>query len=95
MFSGRGRVPDTTMRTVLCELLSDALRSLLHRQVRAAYRTKALQPTQLPLGVVAIHGKTTTLPSCDDNYAQRRTAEGGALVGALRTMTCCLISAAA
>jgi hypothetical protein len=45
--------------------------------------------------MVAVDGKTTTLPSCDDNYAQRRTAEGGALVGALRTMTCCLISTAA
>ena len=88
-------VPDTTMRTVLCVLLPDAIRSLLHRQVRAAYRRKALQPTQLPMGVVAVDGKTTTLPSCDDNFAQRQTAEGGALVGALRTMTCCLISAAA
>lgn len=91
----RRRVPDTTMRTVLCDLLPDAIRSLLHRQVRAAYRRKALQPTQLPLGVVAIDGKTTTLASCDDHYAQRQTAEGGALVGALRTMTCCLISSAA
>jgi hypothetical protein len=89
------RVPDTTLRTALCRLGPEQIRALLHRQIRLAHRRKSLQVTELPIGVVAIDGKSTILPSCDDHFAQRQTAEGGALRGALRTMTCCLISSAA
>ena len=51
-----------------------------------------MQTTELPIGVVAIDGKSTVLPSCDDHFAHRQTADAGALRGAMRTMTCCLIS---
>lgn len=89
------RVPDTTLRTVLCALSPEQIRALLHCQIRQAHRRKSLQQTALPIGVVAIDGKSTILPSCDDHFAQRQTAEGGAVRGALRTMTCCLISSSA
>jgi hypothetical protein len=85
------RVPDTTLRSLLCEMTPESLRAVMHRQVRAAHRRKALVLEQLPFGVVALDGKDTALPSCDDNYAQRQTQEGGALLGVLRTMTCCLV----
>jgi hypothetical protein len=88
------RVPDTTMRTALCTLAPEALRAVLHRQVLAAHRRNSLGLCGLPIGIVAIDGKSTAIPSCDDKYAQRQTAEGGVLVGVVRTMTCCLISAA-
>jgi hypothetical protein len=89
------RVPDTTTRTALCALMPQAIRSVIHRQVLAAHRRKSLTLDVLPIGAVAIDGKSTAIASCDDNYAQRQTAEGGALVGVVRTMTCCLISSAA
>lgn len=87
------RVPDTTMRTTLCALLPQAIRALLHRQIRSAHRRKALHP-ELPISMVAIDGKHSSLPSCDDHYAQRQTAADGSLLGVLRTMTCCLVSVA-
>jgi hypothetical protein len=88
------RVPDTTMRTAVCALMPEAIRPLIHRQILAAHRRKSLGLSGLPIGVVAVDGKCTAIPGCDDNYAQRQTAEGGALVGVVRTMTCCLISSA-
>jgi hypothetical protein len=88
------RVPDTTTRTALCALMPEAIRSLIHHQILAAHRRKSLMPNGLAVAAVAIDGKSTAIPSCDEQYAQRQTAEGGALVGVVRTMTCCLISAA-
>jgi hypothetical protein len=87
------RVPDTTLRTLLCEMLPQAIRPLLHRQIRAAHRRKALH-SELPIGMAAIDGKHTALSSCDDHYAQRQTADDGSLIGVMRTMTCCLVSVA-
>jgi len=89
------RVPDTTMRTAICALAPEAIRPVIHRQILAAHRRKSLALDALGIGAVAIDGKSTSIPSCDDHYAQRQTAEGGALVGVVRTMTCCLISSAA
>jgi hypothetical protein len=64
--------------------------------VRAAHRRHALEPDGLPFGVVAMDGKATALPSCDDYYAQRQSQnEGRLLVGLLRTMTCSLVSSRA
>jgi hypothetical protein len=40
------RIPDTTLRTTLCELEPDALRPCLHRAVKAAHRRKALLPVR-------------------------------------------------
>ena len=57
----RGRVPDTTLRNVLVRLMPDELRRCLHHQVRKAHRRKALAPTDLPFGIVALDGRSTTL----------------------------------
>ena len=89
------RVPDTTLRSLLCHLDPKELRRVLVAVVRAAYRRKALAPVDLPFGVVAMDGKGTSLPSCDDLYAQRQTQSEGKLVGVARTVTCSLISSAA
>jgi hypothetical protein len=90
------RVADTTMRDVLCAVDPEELRGPLHALVRAAHRRKALEPEVLPFGVVAMDGKSTALPSCDDAYAQRQSqGEGKPLVGVVRTITCTLISSCA
>lgn len=89
------RIPDTTMRDVLCALDPAELRRPLHALVRSAHRRKALEPEQLPFGVVALDGKSTAVPSCDDEYAQRQSQDEGALVGVVRTTTCTLISSRA
>jgi hypothetical protein len=90
------RVSDTTLRDLLCMLQPTALRRRLHAMVRAAHRRHALEPDGLPFGVVAMDGKGTALPSCDDHYAQRQSQdEGRQLVGLLRTMTCSLVSSRA
>jgi hypothetical protein len=87
------RVADTTMRDVLCALDPEELRGPLHALVRTAHRSKAREPEVLPFGVVAMDGKSTALPSCDDVYAQRQSqGEGKPLVGVVRTITCTLIS---
>jgi hypothetical protein len=92
----RRRVPDTTLRDTLCALEPEALRAPLHAVVRAAYRRKALEPDELPFGVVSMDGKVFSIPSSDDWYAQRQTAtEEGPIVGLVRTVTCALTSIAA
>jgi hypothetical protein len=92
----RRRVPDTTLRDTLCSVDPQQLRKPLHAVIRAAQKRGALEPDQLPFGVVALDGKDTSLPSSDDWFAQRQTsAEDGPLVGVLRTMTALLTSAAA
>ena len=90
------RVPDTTLRDLLCLLPQRAMRQSLHAMVRAAHRRHALEPNGLPFGVVAMDGKATALPSCDDYFAQRQSQnEGRLLVGLLRTMSCSLVSSRA
>ena len=88
-----GRVPDTTMRDVLCRLESTELRSCLHRAVRAAQRRKALPLVGLPFHVAALDGKATALPCWDDRYAQRRQPESGVPYGLMRTVTAALVTA--
>ncbi len=68
------RLPDTTLRDALSMLSPDDLRPLLHATVRAASRRKALEPDDLPFGVVALDGKDTMVPACDDFYAQRHVS---------------------
>lgn len=89
------RIADTTMRDALCALDPAELRAPLHALVRAAHRRKALEPDKLPFGVVALDGKSTALPSCDDEYAQRQSQDEGGLIGVVRTTTCTLISSRA
>jgi len=90
------RIPDTTLRDVLSMLDPDELRPVLHRTVRSARRRKALEPDALPFGVVALDGKGTVVPACDDFFAQRQTAgEDAAMAGAVRTVTATLVSSRA
>jgi hypothetical protein len=90
------RIPDTTMRDVLCKMAPLQLRGAIHAQVRAAHRRKALQPDRLPFGVLVMDGKSTAITGCDDLYAQRQSQDDGAsFTSVLRTVTCSLVSAAA
>lgn len=88
------RVPDTTLRDTLCGVAPDDVRAMLHRQVHAAHRRKALAPHELPFGVVAMDGKSSTLSSWDADFVQRHV-EGDRAHGLLRTLTSCLVSARA
>lgn len=90
----RGRLPDTTLRDVLCQLSLDELRGCLRRTVKAAHRRKALQPQGLPFGVLAMDGKVTAVPYWDREYVQKHEPEVGAPYGLARTVTCTLVSAA-
>lgn len=87
------RVPDTTLRDALCTIDPGELRKPLHGLVRAAQRRKALEPEELPFGVVSLDGKGFSIPASDDWYAQRQTgSEGGPLVGVVRSVTATLTS---
>jgi hypothetical protein len=88
------RISDTTLRTILTGQDPDQIRNVIHRQIRAAARRKALPPDDLPFNVAMLDGKCTSLPSCDDFYAQRQTQDGK-LIGVLRTMTVSLVTTAA
>jgi len=90
----RGRIPDTTMRTIMAHQEPDPIRAVMHRQIRAAARRGSLPPVRQPFNMVMLDGKDTALPSCDDYFAQRQTQDGK-LVGMLRTMTCSLVTTAA
>ncbi len=91
------RLPDTTVRDVLVEFDPHDLRPALHRQVKLAQRRKALKPHGLPLGVVAIDGRTTSTPITDKNcFAQTQHDEQGReRSGLVRTVTSTLVSSMA
>lgn len=90
------RIPDTTVRDLLCKMEPRELRGAIHSLVRAAHRRKALEPDRLPFGVLAMDGKGTALTGCDDFYAQRQSQdEGKRFMSVLRTVTCSLVSAPA
>lgn len=92
----RRRVADTTLRDALCALEPNELCKPLHALVREAQRRKALQPDELPFGVVSLDGKHFSLASSDDYYAQRQThGEDAPLVGVVRTVTATLTSISA
>jgi hypothetical protein len=89
------RLADTTIRDTLCRpALINGLRGALHRAVRAAWRRKALAPVGLPVGVVALDGKVTALPSINGEFAQTQHPQQGEPYGLMRTVTCALVSAA-
>ena len=90
------RLPDTTVRDVLVRLPATALRKCIYAQVRAARRRKALAPVGLPFGVVAVDGKTTAIGAWDKQYSQKQPhSEGGGAHGAVRTLSCTLVSSRA
>jgi len=86
------RMPDTTVRDLLCGLSIDQLRLSLHRMVRAAIRRKALAPVGLPFGVLALDGKCTALPCWDNQFVQRHQPENGLPYGIARSVTSTLVS---
>lgn len=81
------RLPDTTARDLIVRLSPWELMKALYRQVRAAYRRGAIEPTLLPWGVLSMDGKDTVINAWDDEYAQRQGARGH-----LRTITGTLVS---
>jgi hypothetical protein len=88
------RLADTTMRDALCKPeLVDGLRAALHRAVRAAWRRKTLAPVDLPIGVLALDGKVTAVPSINGKFAQTQHPKDGPVYGLIRTVTCALVSA--
>ena len=86
------RIPDTTMRQLLVRLDQGELRKPLYRQVKAAHRRKALNPVDLPFGVVAMDGKSTRVDDINGRFSQRRTGVDGKGYGLVRTVTSTLIS---
>jgi len=88
------RLADTTARDALCRVPLDALRAVLHRAVRAAWRRKALEPVGLPMSVVALDGKATALPTLNHPLVQNHIDGQVVPFGLVRTVTCSLVSAA-
>ncbi len=90
------RLPDTTLRSVLCAVEPWQVVPALHAVVRQAQRRKALEPSELPFGVVSLDGKAFSIPAADDWYAQRQTqGEGKPLMGVVRSITATLTSSPA
>jgi hypothetical protein len=87
------RLPDTTMRDILCRVPMEALIEVLHRAVDAARRAKSLDPVTLPFHMAAMDGKVTALPTWDGPYAQRHQPEEGLPFGLMRTVTSTLVTA--
>jgi predicted transposase YbfD/YdcC len=88
------RVPDTTLRDLLCRIHPDGLRACLHRAIKAALRRKAIHLEGMPFHMVALDGKTTALPNWDNKYAKRTTNDYTLQnFGLLRTVTCALVTA--
>jgi hypothetical protein len=85
------RLPDTTLRQVLCKLQPMQLLELLGRTMRLAYRRKSLRFEVLPFGMVAMDGKGTAIPDYNHEYAQLHHHEGTERTyGLVRTVTTCL-----
>ncbi len=62
--------------------------------MRAAWLRKALEPVGLPIGVVALDGKVTALPTLNHPFVQNQHPDVGLPHGLARTVTCALVSAA-
>lgn len=90
------RLPDTTLRSALCAVEPWQVLPALHAVVHKAQRRKALEPSELPFGVVSLDGKGFSIPAADDWYAQRQTqGEGKPLMGVVRSITATLTSSPA
>jgi len=90
----RGRLPDTTARDTLVQADPSSIRVMLKRQTKAAHRQKALEPSGLPFGAVALDGKVTAIKASHKGYAQKQKHGGSAsgTSGLIRTMTRGLLS---
>ena len=90
------RIPDTTARQILLDVEPDELRAALRRQIRTAYRRKALKPVGLPFGVVSMDGKFVSASTDNDSaYVQVRDHFKPSKHGLLGTVTATLISSEA
>jgi hypothetical protein len=87
------RLADTTARSILCRLNPADLIPLLHRVVIAAqHRGVWSSAYGLPVGIVAMDGKGTSLPSWAGAFAQRHDPKEGLPYGLLRTVTSTLVT---
>lgn len=92
----RRRVADTTMRDAAVNIDPEEICRVIRQSARSAERRKALEPDGLPLDVVAMDGKSTTVEELDQKYAQTHRDTGGlAACGLVRTITCTKVSARA
>lgn len=90
------RVADTTLRDVVVKLEPAAIGQLIRRSAHRAERRKALEPDGLPLDVVAMDGKATSIEELDQQYAQTHpAADGLGACGLVRTITCTKVSSRA
>jgi hypothetical protein len=90
------RVPDSTLGDFLARLSPTPLRRHLHRQVLEEHRRKALAPTVLPLGAIAVDGKNVaTLAEPTNADCQAQHLEGQAPYWLYRVVNATLISSAA
>jgi len=88
------RLPDSTLEYLLPDLEVAAFRAKLRGQVYQMQRAKALDPVGLPLGVLAVDGKT--LGSYDNDLGgagQKNTREDGSPYWLLRVLRAVLVTA--
>ncbi|MCX5737827.1 MAG: hypothetical protein NTZ61_04900 [Proteobacteria bacterium] len=74
----RRRVPDSTLGDALAIVAPQHMLEQLHRQVLTEHRRKALEPTRLPVRVLAIDGKVQSVHAAPLTpfYCQQQNAEG-------------------
>ena len=90
------RIPDSTMGDFLAALSPADLARHLHGQVLQEHRRKALEPTVLPFGAVAIDGKTNaTLDQKVNRDCQKQSDEGEPDRFVYRMVNATLISSSA
>jgi len=97
-FGIRRRISDTTLRDALATVDPAELRPVLHSATRSSVRSKSITVDfDLPFGIVSMDGKYVTVPSVDDQYAQRssRAEAESAITGRIGTMTATLCSSEA
>ena len=93
----RRRVPDSTLGDTLAIVAPQAMLEQLHRQILAEHRRKALEPTRLPVRVLAIDGKAQSVHAAPLTpfYCQRQSAEGEPERYVYKVLNATLISSSA
>jgi len=93
----RRRVPDSTLGDALALVAPSQLLSQLHSQVRAEHRRKALRPERLPVGVIAIDGKTPAVleQAANPYFCQLQSGEHASERYVYRVLNASLISSQA